>query len=344
MASEAVKRKLPTSSESPEAHQAKKHQGGDQAQPPNLPGDLCGYCNKKCTTRGKTSEAIQCDFCCVWVHAHCEEVSRDQYKNLNQLFSDIPNIAYYCKLNHCYSRQKQLNSTLLKSSSSVSATSCDENVINTLLNQHQKLSSSCEQLTCKINDLCSQNSTLQNQFNNLTKNFDKGPSLTNASSFLAVNVIDEYADRDRRKCNLIVFNTPESIDTGGGTDTENFVTLCKSALNYDVKPTKVLRLGKKGVKPRPLLVALESEEIKKHILMHARHLRTSEQYKGIFISSDMTKSEREQHKVLRAELQQRKSQGETNLVIRNGQIIVRRPLLTPPLGTGTSGMQTDQHT
>ena len=110
-----------------------------------------------------------------------------------------------------------------------------------------------------------------------------------------MNVIEEYTDRDRRKCNLIVFNVPESADTGWGIDTENFVKLCKSALNCDVKPAKVLLLGKKGAKPRPLLVALENEEIKKHILMHAHHLRTSEQYKGIFISSDMTKSEREQH-------------------------------------------------
>jgi len=259
MASEAVKCKLPTSSESPEAHQAKKHQGaGEQPQPPNLLGDCCGYCNKKCTTRGKTSEAIQCDLCCVWVHAHCEDISRDQYKNLNQLLSDISNVAYYCKLNHCFSHQKLLNSTLLKSSSSVSATSSDENAIQKLLTQHQKLSSSCEQLTCKINDFCPQNSTLQNQFNNLTKKFDKGSSLNTTSHSLAVNVIEEYADRDHRKCNLIVFNVPESADTGWG----NFVKLCKSALNCDVKPTKVLRLGKKGAKPRPLLVALENEEIK----------------------------------------------------------------------------------
>jgi len=60
---------------------------------------------------------------------------------------------------------------------------------------------------------------------------------------------------------------------------------------------------------------LENEEIKEYVLMHVHHLRTSEQYKGIFFSSDMTKSKREQHKVLCAELQQRKSQGKTNLVI-----------------------------
>ena len=62
--------------------------------------------------------------------------------------------------------------------------------------------------------------------------------------------------------------------------------------------------------PRPLLLALENKKITKHILMHAHHLRTSEQYKGIFISSDMTKSEREKHKRVTANL------GETNFVLQ----------------------------
>ena len=27
----------------------------------NMPGDICKHCNKRCTSKGKSSEAIQCD-------------------------------------------------------------------------------------------------------------------------------------------------------------------------------------------------------------------------------------------------------------------------------------------
>ena len=317
--------------------------------------EVCTICSREATG----DDVFECGWCESHQHSACLKISPDQSSALSNV---VGNIVYFCstclakvpmallyydeqvcvdqRLETVETKLSEVQS-LLKSTNPVSTTSGVENAIQTLLTQHQKLSSSCEQLT---SDLCSQNSTLQNQFNSLTKKFEIGSSSNATSPNLAVNVIEEYADRDRRKCNLIVFNVPESTDTGWGIDTESFVTICKSALNYDVKPTKVLRLGKKGAKPRPLLVALESEDIKRHILMNAHHLRFSEQYKGIFISTDMTKSEREQHKILRAELQQRKSRGETNLTIRNGQIIVRRPLPPPPLGTGTSGMQTDQRT
>ena len=45
-----------------------------------LPGHTCGHCGKACTAKGKLSEAIQCDFCYVWVHAHCEGITKEQYK------------------------------------------------------------------------------------------------------------------------------------------------------------------------------------------------------------------------------------------------------------------------
>ena len=49
-----------------------------------LPGELCGHCNKECPADG---EAIQCDLCCVWVHAECEGVSTEQYEKLSGIAS-----------------------------------------------------------------------------------------------------------------------------------------------------------------------------------------------------------------------------------------------------------------
>ena len=73
-----------------------------------VPGDICGHCNKKCTAKEKSSEAIQCDVCFEWVHAQCEGLSKDQYKVFSQLTATLSNIAYCCKLHGCLTRFNQL--------------------------------------------------------------------------------------------------------------------------------------------------------------------------------------------------------------------------------------------
>ena len=58
-----------------------------------------------CTTESK---AIQCDLCHVWVHSECEGISNESYNKMNEIFSGVANVSYYCELNSCHSRIKQL--------------------------------------------------------------------------------------------------------------------------------------------------------------------------------------------------------------------------------------------
>ena len=55
-----------------------------------MPGDICKHCSKKCTLKGKSSEAVQCDVCFVWVHASCEGFTKDQYKAFSDLSKFFP--------------------------------------------------------------------------------------------------------------------------------------------------------------------------------------------------------------------------------------------------------------
>ena len=73
--------------------QPKRRCDGSPPSAMNVPGDLCGHCGKKCTMKGKSSEAIQCDVCFEWVHATCEGFSREQYKVFNQLVTAFSNIT-----------------------------------------------------------------------------------------------------------------------------------------------------------------------------------------------------------------------------------------------------------
>ena len=146
---------------------------------------------------------------------------------------------------------------------------------------------------------------------------------TVASATSNVNILDELADRERRRKNLIVYNFHENSNYQA--DKAKFLELSKEVFNLDLQIIKVVRLGKSNNgKPRPLLVGLDNEAEKIEILSQSGKLRRLDQYNEIYIVADKTKYEREKHKKLVDELKSRRSKGERNLVIRNG-IIVTRP-------------------
>lgn len=107
---------------------------------------------------------------------------------------------------------------------------------------------------------------------------------------VATNV-GEIADRERRKNNLIVYNLKETSPFNRVAEMDAFTNLCRSAFSLDVKITKVLQLGKKlDDKIRPLLIGLDSEDT---ILSNSPHLRSIEEFSDVFISPDLTNTERE---------------------------------------------------
>lgn len=88
---------------------------------------------------------------------------------------------------------------------------------------------------------------------------------------------------------------------------------------------KLFRLGRKiDNKHRPLLVGFSSENDKQSLLAVAPRLRSSNEFKQVYIVTDMTKLERERHRKVVVELKRRRSSGESNLIIRNGAIVSRR--------------------
>ena len=129
------------------------------------------------------------------------------------------------------------------------------------------------------------------------------------------------ADRENRKNNLIIYKLPESNNHSNAKT--NVAKLCKTAFDIDVGITKSMRLGKKSEdKIRPLLICLDSQQNAVYITSYASYLRHHEEYNNVYIAPDMTKYQR--HKQLVDELKRRRSNGENNLVIRNGEIITKR--------------------
>lgn len=96
-----------------------------------------------------------------------------------------------------------------------------------------------------------------------------------ANTSSVTSAIDEYMDREKRKCNLILYNIPQTttnIESADGVkkDSETFKELVSSIMDKGISNlqiTKAIRLGKlPSAKPRPLLISIHDELCKREIL------------------------------------------------------------------------------
>ena len=270
-----------------------------------------------------TEDVLECVWCDGRVHSKCVKMSEEQII----LLGNVRNVVFFCNicLNTLPIALKYFEdlspmdshiTTLEKSITDIQSTG------NQVSKQNQEVANQISDLTTKINQLVSNNNQMRSQIEDMkatmhtesTNQTPTAPGMTNS-----LDIVDEMADRDRRRCNLVVYNFGESDDRK--KDIESFQGLCKDVFKLDVKITKAVRLGPKiPNKQRPLLLTLENIDDKNYLLSHSHFLRKSE----IYIAPDRTKLERAKHKKLVEELKERRSKGETSLVIRNGTIVQRQ--------------------
>ena len=72
----------------------------------------------------------------------------------------------------------------------------------------------------------------------------------------------------------------------------------------------------------PVLVSLSGD--REEVLKKASLIRQYQGWESVFIDPDRTPNERQFHVALREELKKRRNRGETDLIIKNGQIVHRR--------------------
>ena len=141
-------------------------------------------------------------------------------------------------------------------------------------------------------------------------------------------VFDDFLEKDKRKNNLVVHNLPEaegsSLSERSERDTKSFQEVVRDTFRMNVSVSKVYRVGKvMQNKPRLLIITLDTPGVKGEILRMAPQLRDSVKWGNIYITPDLTKTEREAARKLREELATRKAAGETDLTIRKGRIVTK---------------------
>ena len=275
---------------------------------------------------GADSKAVQCDLCGAWIHVKCEGVSDEVYSKLNAVLGDLSNLAYYCESNNCISKIKQL----------LYACFIDKKLEATQIQfseNEECLSKHISDLSKKIADLSAKQQSLKETVQSISSQIAEPPTCmdTDVTQNLrtvpprsALDICDEMTDRERRKYNLVVYNFSESVDRKA--DIKAFKDLCNTVFKLDTSICKAIRLGPKNTeKQRPLLLTFEEFDDRAYLLSHSYLLRHQEQFSKVYIVPDRTKLERTKHKKAVEELRQRRTKGETGLIIRNGIVIAKQP-------------------
>ena len=187
------------------------------------------------------------------------------------------------------------------------------------------------------------------------------------------NAINERADIDRRKCNLVVYNFPEAIipdeegekktawDTGvrRSADTEALSKLIADELHInmgspnELKISNAIRLGKRLVDdkpretPRPLKITFSDITVKREVLTKSKDLRSSTDnvVKRVFFNPDLTPEQRKKDKQLRDQMWDIREKQQKNVVIQKGKIVEVtwevRKTRTPPKSNNSAGVSSN---
>ena len=113
----------------------------------------------------------------------------------------------------------------------------------------QKLQKSIYNLSLNFDELITQNSNIQMEIDNTSESINvpaqsKSYASAASPSNSALNIIDELADREKRRKNVIVYNFPEASDRKA--DIGSFLNMCEEVYNSDISVNncKVVCSGK----------------------------------------------------------------------------------------------------
>ena len=282
---------------------------------------------------------VECDKCTNWFHTSCQLIPRAAYDALAR-FKVLSWLCPECKLDiketngsriaSLESKLEQLGKSMndhtklvvqsLKEQEETSRqhTILIERTVTELYNQKTSyaeiVKGSCNEAAEKVlAKVSSAPSAVQ-------------PRSAGTDMHNIAQVFDEFLDKDRRKNNLVVHNLPESKAASQGERTSEDISLfqeaLKDTLKVKVSVSKAFRVGRTDTgRDRLLIVTLDTPGVKQDILRMAPQLRSSDKWGNVYITPDLSRTEREAARKLREELATRRRAGETDIMIRRGKIV-----------------------
>ena len=223
----------------------------------NYTTDVCDVC----TTQA--DELTQCEYCLINYCCSCGKISERLFAAL----VEFKELHWFCP--KCDQTAIRAIQQLNNSSRSDNILSAVTSTISTAIQSLQ------DTLKTTIQNLVT--ATVSKPTHQSASNMETDAEVSNSEDFLLDSVenitsslANEQKEREKRKLNVIVYNVPESNATTGLERKEEDLTrlngLFKDYLQVSPDITKVIRLGKKGDKPRLLKVSVASTDQRSNIL------------------------------------------------------------------------------
>lgn len=181
----------------------------------------------------------------------------------------------------------------------------------------------CIEFGNDLNSIKSILAALQNEIKVLKQSLLESVKPSSLSPLETEQIIQEIADRERRKNNIIVIGVNEGACDNNNAqiqlDTKLVNDIC-STLNVKTEGLSINRLGKfdrtNTDRRRPIKVSFPSESEPANILRNVSKLKANPKFSRLSIFRDRTPLQLQIYKNARAELNERLSNGEANLKIK----------------------------
>lgn len=251
---------------------------------------LCTFCS---LTINRNQLSITCNCCYFLFHKNCVSTTSSSINSKSWICS-------ICSNNMTPSGSKKTDSVRLDE-----LIKLVKSLENKITQQESNISKKLDETLQSLNNVILENNMLKEKISVLEKKI---------ADIEHVDLCSEVVDRDRRKCNIIIFNAPESSPNNVSDDL-NLVNSIFSSLNLPIKALNTIRLATHNNKRRPLRVNLPDVNCVSQILKAKSKLRNFDTLKHLNIDIDKTKYQQEKFKAIWNELSLRKNSGETNIRI-----------------------------
>ena len=152
------------------------------------------------------------------------------------------------------------------------------------------------------------------------------PALPTKVSNVEEHMVDvkEAIDIEKRKANLIIRNLTDNHDLK--KDTELFAEMLQVMDVTDVSVESISRVGQESDSRVKLVkITMASTTEKFRVLSNARRLnKDGGKFKRVYVCPDLTWNQREIDRKARQELRERRLNGEDNLWIQKGKVVVKK--------------------
>lgn len=297
---------------------------------------VCSTCIEECLA---DQEVISCELCSKSFHRECLGYNKTQFKAI----SALDEVKWFCK--PCNSKAKD---TLSMIKMVMTRMDLLEERNKVLASKNAALEKRVLKLE-KSNEESKQPQVVNNTAIEQARSLDPVEHTVNIGTRKTVDLnkqirseLREIKEIEDRKCKFLISNIPEEdtsdeqsmkklVDIGvvnGDCEKETVKKiLAKLELTENVEVIEAVRIPARRdpekQTPRNVLVTTTNEKMKKSVLDHAKNLKKIEGWETSYITPDLTKQQREQAYHLRVEKRRRIEAGESNLIIRNGEIVVK---------------------